>query len=220
MGKTFSLITCILISIVPLVYLAIIWDTLPAIVPTHFNSAGKANGFSERSMLWVVCGGLACLSMGMYFLMNNLHRIDPKRKGTLPSQSFTNLGKGLVLFLTVLNFAGLLASSGHELIMTKFMIPVIGLLFVFLGNVMYSIKPNYFAGIRTPWTLTDDDNWRATHRVAGVAMFIGGVVIVAGSLLLEGRHTKLLVLGTVVPMILIPTVYSFWFYRRANSHNQ
>lgn len=65
--------------------------------------------------------------------------------------------------------------------------PLIGLLFVFLGNVMYSLKPNYFAGIRVPWTLDSDDNWKATHRVAGIVWFAGGLLFLICALAMDAR---------------------------------
>ena len=59
-----------------------------------------------------------------------------------------------------------------------------GLLFAFMGNLMHNIKPNYFAGVRTPWTLEDPDTWRATHRLAGKLWFGGGIFVTIAVLVL------------------------------------
>jgi uncharacterized membrane protein len=215
----FKLLFCILISIAPLVYLGSIWHTVPAVVPTHFNSAGEANGFSPRGMLWGINGFLSLLSIGLYLFFNNLHRVDPKRRGSLPAGNFANIADGLVLFISAINFVALLASTGHPVAMTKAVFPIIGLLFAFLGNMMYNVKPNYFVGIRLPWTLADDANWKATHRIAGVVWFLGGLLLTVGALILQSQHIELLMFAILVPMILIPSVYSFWFYKRGNSNN-
>lgn len=56
-----------------------------------------------------------------------------------------------------------------------------GVLFVVLGNVMGKLRPNWFVGIRTPWTLSSKRSWTRTHAVGGrVFMIIGAVFIVAG----------------------------------------
>ena len=53
----------------------------------------------------------------------------------------------------------------------------VGLLLCLIGNYMHTIKPNYFAGLRLPWTLNNEDNWRKTHLLAGKLWFVGGLVI-------------------------------------------
>ena len=35
---------------------------------------------------------------------------------------------------------------------------------------MHSIKPNYFVGMRLPWTLESEANWRSTHQFASRAV--------------------------------------------------
>ncbi|MEX2032364.1 MAG: SdpI family protein, partial [Dehalococcoidia bacterium] len=50
-----------------------------------------------------------------------------------------------------------------------------GALFLLLGNVMAKIRPNYFAGIRTPWTLASTKSWTATHRRGGWVFMAAGV---------------------------------------------
>lgn len=216
--KRLRLLFCALFSCLPLAYLALIWDSLPAIVPIHFDAEGNANGFSSKESLWMINGGLAALTFALYLLFSNLHRIDPKRSGTEQAASFVRVGDGMVLFLTTLNFITLLSTNGHELAMIRMVYPLIGLLFAFMGNVMFSIKPNYFAGIRVPWTLADDDNWRATHRVAGVVWFIGGVLLVIGSLAIPLRHTLTLMFALLGPMVAIPIAYSFWYFRHSTRH--
>ena len=77
---------------------------------------------------------------------------------------------GSLLFVTAISFICLRASAGYMGGIKHGLLPLTGLLFMFIGNLMYSIKPNYFAGIRLPWTLSSDDNWRATHKVGGIVL--------------------------------------------------
>lgn len=42
----------------------------------------------------------------------------------------------------------------------------IGILFLFIGNELPKVKSNFFMGIRTPWALCSEENWRRTHRLA------------------------------------------------------
>ncbi len=69
---------------------------------------------------------------------------------------------------------------------------------------MHSIKPNYFAGMRTPWTLEDNDTWRATHRLAGKLWFAGGIILTIIALLLPAE-TGAIVFMSLVAVLVINT---------------
>jgi uncharacterized membrane protein len=89
-----------------------------------------------------------------------------------------------------------------------------GLLFAFLGNYINNIKPNYFAGIRLPWTLSDDENWRRTHHLAGKLWFSGGLLIAIISLLLPLRVVIPFFIAATVILVLIPAIYSYRFFKK------
>src|SRR4051812_48820884 len=53
----------------------------------------------------------------------------------------------------------------------------VALLFILLGNFMTKLRPNYFIGIRTPWTLESKEVWIKTHRVVSRVMVLGGILM-------------------------------------------
>jgi uncharacterized membrane protein len=55
---------------------------------------------------------------------------------------------------------------------------------VFLGymGLMGKLPPNRWAGIRTPFTRSSDENWYNTHRAAAPVMIFGGVLVLAVSM--------------------------------------
>ena len=66
----------------------------------------------------------------------------------------------------------------------------LGALFVVLGNYMPKMRRNFFVGIRTPWTLADEDVWFRTHRLGGVLFVIGGVLLMVFGPFLHGRAAE------------------------------
>lgn len=78
---------------------------------------------------------------------------------------------------------------------------------------MHSIKPNYFAGLRTPWTLEDPDNWRATHRLAGKMWFAGGLVLAVLVLLLPLKAGLIAFMSVMFVIIIIPIIYSYRYFK-------
>ncbi len=104
---------------------------------------------------------LIAVSLFIYFLLLNLHRVDPKRKNKTPSVQLKRIAVITVIFLSVLNFMLLLSVNNTITLSPKLLLVFLGLLMAFIGNYMNNIKPNYFAGIRLPWTLGSDYNWKS-----------------------------------------------------------
>lgn len=201
------------IALLPAAYLALIWNSLPPVVPVHFGADMKPDRMGEKAELWLVAGLLAAVSIGVYFLLNNLHRIDPKRKGSDSPSTFSKLAAGIVVFIAALNFI-IIASARGSMVLQNFLFPLLGLLFAFLGNYMNHIKPNYFAGIRLPWTLSSDENWRRTHQLAGKLWFAGGLAIAIVSLFLPLAIVVPFFIATTVIISIIPIVYSYRLFKQ------
>jgi uncharacterized membrane protein len=90
---------------------------------------------------------------------------------------------------------------------------LVGLLEIGLGLAMPRVRRNPIIGIRTPWTLTSDENWARTHRFAGYSMVVGGVVAAAAgaSGTIVGAVVAIVVL---LGSMLVPAVYSLVLARR------
>jgi uncharacterized membrane protein len=203
----------VLVSLLPAGYLFLIWKDIPQTVPTHFGPNLKPNRLGDKEELWLVTGVLTLVSLLVYFLLNNLHRIDPKRKGTPPSSTFNKLAIGMVVFLTALNFI-IIASANGSLVIQSLLFPLLGLLFAFIGNYMNHIRPNYFAGLRLPWTLSSDENWRRTHRLAGKLWFAGGMLIAVISIFLAPKILVPLFIAVMLIITLVPIIYSYRLFKQ------
>jgi uncharacterized membrane protein len=117
------------------------------------------------------------------------------------------------LFLSAVVLAMYSVAMGSHLDLMRFSTGGLGVMFAVLGNLMGKLRPNYFAGIRTPWTLQSRTVWIKTHRLGGCLMVGGGVVILIGSLLVPSSLCLIAALVTLVFCSIIPAVYSYFSYR-------
>jgi uncharacterized membrane protein len=77
------------------------------------------------------------------------------------------------------------------------------------------VRPNYFVGIRTPWTLENPETWRATHRLGGRLMFFGAILLLLAQFFLsEGLFAWLLV-TSILSLAIWGFVYS-WHHSRTH----
>lgn len=92
------------------------------------------------------------------------------------------------------------------------LVPItIGILLIVLGNYMPRIKFNWFVGIKTPWTLSNEEVWKGTHRFAGYMFVIAGVLIVI-SAFLPAPFNVIAVLTGVVLAAVFSIAYSYFLY--------
>lgn len=77
-----------------------------------------------------------------------------------------------------------------------------GVLFIVLGNIMGKIRPNWFIGVRTPWTLSSKLSWTKTHRLSGWLFIFMGLLAIAWGIL----QTR----WFLVSMIAIDVVCAIW----------
>ena len=104
--------------------------------------------------------------------------------------------------------------GGSMFSMEKVFIPAIGIFFCLMGNLMLNVKPNYFVGVRLPWTLESEDNWRKTHHLAGKLWFGGGLILAILGCVLPYEYAVVAFIGMLAVMIITPCVFSYLYFRK------
>jgi uncharacterized membrane protein len=213
-------VAALVIWLLPVAYVAYIYAALPESVPIHFDMDGKPNGYGTKGEFLGTQGIVMGMSAFAYLLLKFLPAIDPKKYVKYGEATFQKLALGLMLFMAALDIAIAYAAVNQSFQVGKLILPIVGLLFAFIGNIMNSIKPNYFAGIRTPWTLEDPDTWRSTHRLASKLWFVGGISLTIAVLLLPNKAAMVVFMSIIAILVLIPVVYSYVYYKKHHPFNQ
>ena len=200
--------------LLPAAYLFFIYSSLPQIVPVHYGLNGAVNRYGSKGEFLTTAMVLLAAPALVYLLLKFLPNIDPKKKVKYGEATFQKLAFGMVVFLSALNIAITYATVNRGFEIDKLILPLLGLLFVFIGNIMNSIKPNYFAGFRTPWALENEDNWRATHRLVSKMWFAGGILVTIFALILPSGPATIVMLSLVAVMTIIPFIYSYVYFKK------
>jgi uncharacterized membrane protein len=69
---------------------------------------------------------------------------------------------------------------GYRFDFIRLLVPMLGILFFGIGNILGDVEMNWFLGIRTPWTLSSQTVWDETHRVGGRLFKISGLLAFGG----------------------------------------
>jgi uncharacterized membrane protein len=207
----------LLVVILPFLYLGFIWSSLPERVPIHWNSEGQINGWGSKSTLLLLPLLLPLLT---YILFSVTPLIDPKKKLDSMGNKFYQLKLSIVLLMSVLALFILYSTKNQSFFNPNLMLMLIGLLFAVFGNYFPSIKPNYFIGIKTPWTLENETVWKKTHQLAGKLWFPGGLIIIILAFIIDDPKLMHIIFLTITGIItIIPIVYSFIIFKKEFQKN-
>ena len=199
------LITSITI-LLPVLAGLILWNQLPAQMPTHWNAAGEIDGWSSKPFAVFGLPGIM-LAAQWLCLLGTL--ADPKRQNH--SDKMLHLVLWIIPVLSVvIHTVAYAAALGKEVRMEVVMPILVGLTLAIVGNYLPKCKQNYTIGIKIPWTLNSEENWNRTHRFAGRLWVVCGIAI-----MLTGFVGGFWVfLPIVIAMVLVPFLYSYILHRR------
>jgi uncharacterized membrane protein len=164
-----------------LAFSAVVYPRLPDRMPVHWGFDGEIDRYGSR-----VEGAflLPVVMLAIWALMRWLPTIDPRRANYAKFQDTYDLviTSALGLF-TAMHVAIVGTALGWPLSIGRLAPALVGLLFVVLGNSLPRARPNWWFGIRTPWTLSNDRVWMRTHRVGGYLLLGAGLVFLVAAAL-------------------------------------
>jgi uncharacterized membrane protein len=183
---------------------------LPTELVTHWNAAGEPDGTMSRTVALALIPGLSAVLLGLFVL---IPRVDPLRANIA---AFRRHYDWFVVLFTAYMFlvhAGIVAFNlGYEFdFLALVMLGVAGLLY-YVGVLLETAKRNWFVGIRTPWTLSSDAVWDATHQLGSRLFKICALAAVFA--IFAGEYAVYFVLVPTLGTAVITFVYSYVMYER------
>lgn len=202
---------------IPLALIAAAWAIslaafggLPDRLPTHWNLRGEVDGWSGRGF---GAFGFPALMFGVWGLCYWLPTIDPRRESYAKFRDTYDMVIAAIIALMLFVHAAVIATSlGYDVPISRIIPLLVGGLLVLIGNLLPRARPNWFFGIRTPWTLSNDRVWERTHRLGGRLMVFAGLVVAANAFVAPPWPAILIPIAAVGGAI-VPIVYSYIAWR-------
>ena len=192
-----------------------VYPVLPDTVVSHWNASGVPDG-SMGKLAGI--GLVPVIMVALVALLMFLPRIDPLRKNYA---AFRTWYDGFILVFVVFMLAVqcqiILWSLGHHISMNLVMPVLVGLLFLYIGFFLERVEPNWFAGIRTPWTLSSATVWKKTHMLGGKLFKIAGIVSCAGAAFPD--FALLFILVPALGTALVTVVYSWYAFQKEKENS-
>ena len=189
---------------------AVSWSTAPDRIPVHWGLTGEADRWGGKAEGLLM---LPVLAVVIYLLLLFLPRIDPGRANyaRFAGAYYAVRTAVIVLFAAIYGMTHLVI-RGVRVDVPAVVGILVGAIFFLYGSVLGKIRPNWFFGVRTPWTISSKVAWTKTHRLAGWVFILGGIAVMAAGAL---RHAAavLVATGIVVVGLVGASVYSYFVWR-------
>ena len=164
------------------------WNAVPDQIPVHWGLRGEPDRMGGRFEGLFI---LPLVSLFIYGVLRIAPRIDPARANyDAFAGAYATVRIIVLAALLAVQIVTVLAALGRPVNISGVIPLILGVLFVGLGNVLGKLRPNWFIGIRTPWTLSSRRSWDRTHQVGGWVFLVFGVLLMAAAL---ARETWMLV---------------------------
>lgn len=189
----------------------------PDRIPVHYNFAGEVDriGSKYENLIWP---GFA-IGMGVFFLL--MARI-PRKKGEKTNEKVLMIaGVCTLVFFTLLGFYFMLkalrydpqaASQVSYDDVNRFVSIDIGALLVVLGNIMPKMRRNAMFGLRTKWSMANDNVWQKSQRFGGITSVIAGFIMIILALFVPGIWNVVMMTIVIVIWLILCIVASHRYY--------
>lgn len=188
-----------------------VYDRLPAAVGVHFDASGNPNGWMPRR---VGAFFAPAMLLGFWAFFAFIRRIDSSSAGDRFGDAYETIVASVLLLMFSTHAVVIATALGYPVPVARLAPVFMGLLFVVIGRAMGRTRPNWWMGVRTPWTLASEGVWTRTHRLAGHAMIGAGVVMLVAALALPTELGLPIVVAAAVASTIGPILYSYLTWRR------
>ncbi len=210
MNRKMTLFLIVLIVAAAVIISLLAYPKLPDKMASHWGPGGQVDGWMDKSVCLWFLPGIAVIETIVFFI---ILQIDPLKKNF---DKFFSYYAGFIiivnLFLLVVHGWMILWNLDIQIPSNVFMPLAMACLFFYVGIVLSHVKPNWFIGIRTPWTLSNEIVWQKTHKFSGIAFRIAAIIVLTGAAF--PKYALWFVLVPVIGASFASAVYSYLVWKK------
>ncbi len=200
---------------------AILLIFTPDTIPVHYNFAGEVDRFGSKYENLIF--PLFAIIMGAFFIL--LAKLQRKKGLAVNEKILLYTGICTLLFFTALGFYFMLkairydpdATATFSIDVMKFTGIAIGIMLVILGNIMPKARRNAMFGLRTKWSMANDNVWQKSQRFGGITSVLCGLAMIIVSAIIPGVWNLIVTTVIVIVWITLCVIASYQYYKTDSS---
>ena len=201
---------------------------LPDEVPVHFGANGEPDRYGSKYELFILPASVLLI----WFLADRGVNVFPKQLKGMDEEKEksdaranekainTTLTATSAIFFLV-NLGVIYTTFAHtpsyvlpEIDIIKIIVILLGLMMIFMGNVMPKTRTNGLIGFRCKWTMYNDVTWRKSNLFAGFACMISGVLWIVAGFIFDGLVAAMIMFGIMICASILMMIYAYNVYKK------
>lgn len=192
------------------------YPQMPERMASHWNAEGQVNGYMSKFFGMLL---MPFISIALLLLFILIPKIDPLKANIEKFRKhYDNFVLLIILFLFYLYLLTIFWNIGARFSMIQLLSPAFAVLFYYCGVLVENAKRNWFIGIRTPWTLSNEKVWSKTHKIGGKLFKIAGTIALFG-IFFQG-YALFFILLPVILVAAYTVIYSYFEYQKETKYSK
>lgn len=212
-----------ILAVMPLIITSIVLHFMPDTIPMHYDLQQNVDRWGNKYESFILPVIILLISFFWHMLINYYEKKAIKtdeEKEILGSLSTAKIlktaGIGMAVMFGIMQYVILYSAfkqaqtgeSGMRVDIARVSCALLGVLIVVLGNFMTKVRMNSSAGVRTVWSMYNDNTWRESNRVGAICMVVSGLLTIVSTSIFNGIISTILMLVFVLATAIVSVVYS------------
>ena len=212
------------LAVLPTIVTAVALKFMPNTVPLHYNFAGEIDRWGSKYEHFLMPALLIVFVVLMqvitYFQEKKIEdeptpREQASRRNNIKVVRIVTIVFEifwLILICWMLWTSKENANLGTEQTATnigQFIWIALGILLVVIGNILPKSRMNSVIGVRTTWSMYNEETWSKSNRFGGIVLMVTGIAMVITSLILKESALIIVNIGLTVLSSIVILVYSY-----------
>ena len=210
-------------AMIPVIVTSIVLQFMPDTIPMHHDFAGNTDRWGNKTESFI----FPIVILFVTFFWHLMILAFEKKAGRAETEKEQMEAESNAKFLSVVGISqavmfgimhyfimyssyrqASLGSTKATVDIAKISCILCGILFIVLGNFMTKAKKNVVAGLRTTWSMYNDNTWRKSNRIGAICLIIAGVLTVVTTVFANGMVSTILLLVYVLLAAIVAVWYS------------
>ena len=207
-NNKWRLIASSIVTLLPML-LGAFAGVLPERIAVHWGISGEADGFMAASEIFLI---LPPILVAVHWLCLVLSAVLDKNAAQ--NKKLMEITYWVMPCISLISCGTIFSAAlGYTNHIYAWIMGVIGITFIVIGNYMPKTTRNITMGIKVSWALSSNENWQATHRFAGKVYVATGIASLLAIFLPEAAFPYI-ALCIIFMAAGVPVIYSYCFYRK------
>lgn len=210
-------------AMIPAIVTSIVLQFMPGKIPMHHDFAGNTDRWGSKTESFIFPIVILFVTLFWHLMILAFE----KKAGRAETEKEQMEAKSNAKFLSIVGISqavmfgimhyfimyssyrqASLGSTKATVDIAKISCILCGILFIVLGNFMTKVKKNVVAGLRTTWSMYNDNTWRKSNRIGAICLIIAGVLTIVTTVFANGMVSTILLLVYVLLAAIVAVWYS------------